>query len=492
MRRLHTIHRFGLVAALALALALCPGCATSGTVLNKATFGLVGDKQPDADRAVEKEARQAQEQQRKAEKRERNAAKKAAKQERKATNKAEKEASKAEGGGGLASKMTFGLVGGKSADEKAAKEAQQAEKQQRNAAKKAAKQQRKAAKKAEKEASKAEGGGGLASKMTFGLVGGKSADEKAAKEAQQAEKQQRNAAKKAAKQERKAAKKAEKEASKAEGGGGLASKMTFGLMGGKSADEKAAKEAQQAEKQQRKQAKRAEKQERKQAKKAEKEAEKAEGGHGLASKMTFGLIGGKTHEEKAAEEAKKAEKKEQKAAKRAELSPKERDKAEKKEAKQRAREEEREAKGLVAAVPKDLQKLAKSPFNTRVTTEESLTGAVFGVADRESYTVGDYGVCDLGDVRIAVKGMTFEGTWRTGRVVVDSTADEVFEGKSGKGNRRFSYSYKAGETSCTFGSVEFTIAHGVITIQGTEVPVGQGKRLVAVSGGQVLGPYVLE
>ena len=93
-------------------------------------------------------------------------------------------------------------------------------------------------------------------------------------------------------------------------------------------------------------------------------------------------------------------------------------------------------------------------------------------------------------MRIAVRGLTFQGTWHTARVVVDSTRKESFEGSSGIGNRRFTYVYENGVTKCTFGPVPFSISRNVLTIGGTDAPMDQGHWLVVVSAdGKVEGAY---
>ena len=521
--------RTSLVLILVCAIVLGPGCASTKNVMNKATFGLVGDSE---DKAPEKDAKRQAEAEKKADKKARKQQEKTEKQARKQ----EKEMAKAqaeqpdpsnEPKRGIMSKATFGLVGGESEENKAEKKEA---KRQAEADKKAAKQAKKEREKADKQARKQEEEmaktqaeqpdpsnepkRGIMSKATFGLVGGESEEKAAKKEAKRQAEEQEKADKRAAKEERKAQerekeeqKQAEKQARKEEAQvaeaqpepseqpdpsdepkRGLMSKATFGLVGGDSEDKTEKKEAKrQAEEQEKadKQARKEQEQADKQARKEEKKMAKAETDpadpsdepkRGLMSKLTFGLVGdgGESDANNTVEQEMPASTPEPPVPMAS-------------------------AQGDYDAQPEsalsnEARKLAKLPFETAVSYDSvSASGKQQAVASRSTYSKHDYGITDLGDVRIAVRDMTFSGGTRGGRVIVSSEDRAKASGSAGIGNESFSFEYEKGVTACTFGTIQFTIEMGVITIDGRSVPMGQGHKLVVADAqGNVEGVYDIE
>ncbi|GMV99019.1 MAG: hypothetical protein AMXMBFR84_01580 [Candidatus Hydrogenedentota bacterium] len=492
------------VVALVVAMGLA-GCASSGGMMNKATFGLVGEDDPNAE---------AEKEQRKAEKRAAEQAKKEEKQARKAEKQAAKEQ---EGGRSLTNRMTFGLVG---EDDAAAKEQKQAEKEakqqaerEREAEKRAQKQARKeekkqaeAEKKAQKQAAKqAETHEpaasadtesqedapkrGLMSKATFGLVGGKDPAEQEAKEQRKAEKKAAEEARKEEKRAAKEAKREEKQAAKAETEStdesateedkpkrSMLSKATFGLLGDGKDEEAPAAEMEPATESSAAQestepvatpestepvatpestepAAEGESAEPAEGEAAEEDAPKRP----LLSRMTFGLAGGDEEDWKAREET---------------------------EAQHQARQ------GAINALPRDAKKLGEGKFESSLVYEPNSAGRTMGIANRVTYSKHGYGITDLGNIRIAVEGMTFDGVWKSGGLVVDSTERGALSGSSGSGNRKFAYEYVNGTTTFTFGSVSFTVTQGMLDIGGQTASVKEGRKLVIVSqSGAVQGIY---
>jgi hypothetical protein len=511
----------------AIAVLVGPGCSTSKKVLNKATFGMVGAEEDDeAAAAAKAEAKEAKEQER-AEKKRRKEEKKAEERARKQAEKEEPEVYVSEGKDrSWANTLTFGLVGSKDPDEKARKQAAREAEQEEKRARKAEKQARKAEKEAEERERKE----------------AKRAEEEAKRQAKREQKAAEEAAKQAEREEEQASKEAEASRAEEQEGEkrGWASRLTFGLVGGKpeTEEERAQREAAEAEKKAEKEAARQAKRERKEAADAQKdipepdedmileadtvseeevaveeaapadavvsaeevepaeeavpeeepflerepEGEEEKPKRTLTSKLTFGLFGDKKGEDIPDDASAEAE-----------LSPKAARKAEKKEQKQLARAAEESRKEAIAALPAEVRKLGKLPFNTSVRDEEQWSGEMIRIADRESYSEDGYGICDVGDVRIAVEGMTFDGRWRTGRIVIDSSEEGEREGSSGIGNRRFTYKYSEGVSRCTFGSISFSIAECRLTIGGVDVPIGEGRHLVLVApDGNVSGSYVIE
>jgi len=495
--------RATLVLLLAASIVWGSGCASTKNVMNKATFGMVGGDSEE--KAVKKEAKRQAEEQKKAEKQARKERKRAEKQARDEEKRMAKAEQPEDSERGFMSKATLGLIGGDSEDKAAKKEAKRQEEEQ----KKAEKQARKEQKKAEKQARKQEeqiakeqtdrtertdpSDRSLLSKATSGLVSGDSEDKAAKKEAKrQAEEQ-----KKAEKQAQNEQKKAEKQARKQEeqiakeqtdqtdpSDRSFLSKATFGLVGDDSEEKTAKKEATRQEEEQKKAEKRAAKEQKKaeeQAREEEKKMAKAETDspdepkRGLMSKLTFGLVGGGENEE------------------------------------DQTVEQEMPASTPEPPVPmaatsgdydvqpesemtNDARKLAKLPFETAVSYDSmSASGKQQAVASRVTYSKHDYGITDLGDVRIAVRDMTFSGGTRGGRVIVSSEDRAKASGSAGIGNESFSFNYEKGVTACTFGTVQFTIELGVITIDGRSVPMGKGHKLVVVDPqGNVDGVYDIE
>jgi hypothetical protein len=498
---------------LAATIVVGPGCASTKNVMNKATFGLVGGDSEDE--AATKEAKQQAEEQKRAEKQANKEQERADKQARKQ----EKETAKAQGDEterGFMSKATFGLVGGGSEDKAAKKEA----KRQAEAEKKAEKQ----ARKQEKELAKAEADRtdetdpsdssasserGFMSKATFGLVGGGSEDKAAKKEAKRQSEEQKRAEKQAAKEEEKAQerareeqKRAEKQARKEEkqmaeaesdqadqadsstgGERSLMSKATFGLVGGDPEEKAEKKEAKRQAEEQEKAEKEARKQEKQMAKAESDQPDQAGSSEssdkpkrGLMSKLTFGLVGGD-----GSDDADRSVEQEMPASTPEPPVP-------------MAAAQSDYGVQPESEMSNDARKLAKLPFETALSYDSlSASGKQQAVASRSTYSKHNHGITDLGDVRIAVRNMTFSGGTRGGHVIVSSEDRAKASGSAGIGNETFKFDYERGVTVCTFGTLQFTIELGVITIDGRSVPMGQGHKLVIVDAqGNVEGVYGIE
>jgi hypothetical protein len=472
-------------------------------------------------------------------------------------------------------RITFGLVGGRDADEKAAaqageKEHAKAAKAEAKRAEKEARRQRELEKKQRKEterAARAEDTGerGWLNRMTFGLAGdgGDSAEKQAAK----AEKERARAAKAEAERAEKDAKRAEKVARKEEAEiareeyesqpssgekRGFLNRMTFGLVGegGKAtetsqepaaaAEEKRlAKEAEKQRKLEEKEKQKAEKLARKEERETRKEVETAAQDvsgekRSLMSRLTFGLVGGEKDSDAAAEvdpgiaedPAADAEHEEVVATAAEEREPataaeeKSRGEAEKRPLMSRLTfglvggEKELETQPvapeptpeqLAMAAPADARydvqpasamgaeerRLAALPFRTSVVYDSiSGTGKPQATASRETYSKNGYGITDLGDVRIAVRGMTFPDESRAAGVVISSDDRARAAGRGGIGNAAFAYEYERGVTTCTFGTIQFTISKAVISIAGKSVPIGRGRKLIVMDdNGGLIGAY---
>lgn len=513
-----------------------PGCSTTKNVMHKATFGLVGNEErPEADPGKEAKAeRKARERE---EKQQREAEKRALRDEEKARKAAEKEEKSQQADAkpkrGLMDRMTFGMVGGDNESDEAkeqekrakaeAKERKRTETEEKKRAEKAAKEEKEAEKRAAKqdaEQAKREGKEagekrGLMNRMTFGLAGAdKKTDEekeqekaakaeakeeaRAEKEAKKEQERQENEAKAAEKREVNEQKEAEKAAARAESDAeapaekrSMMSRMTFGLVGGgkkeKSDDEigpDSPAEAASVEAPQREvsESAAAAGPTTEPARTEDKPKEK----RGLMSRMTFGLVGGGEKKEMHDEMPAGGGAGGTSTAAQPALPPEQ----------------------LAMAAPTNLaydvqpasamgaeeRKLAKLPFKTMIDlSTKSSSGRPQATASRETYSRSGYGITDIGDVRIAVRDMTFNGESRAGGIVIASDDRAPAGGRSGIGNESFVFEYARGVTACTFGSVQFTISKSVINIGGKSIPLGQGKKLVVVDQqGNVLGAYAAE
>ncbi len=426
-----------LAAALIGAVALAPsGCLTTKSVANKATFGLVGDKQKIADEKAEKKQH---EQEKKQEKKDREQKAYADKQARKRA----REEAKAQ----------------QKADEKAARDAK---KQAKNESKPVAGEK---VAEAEPETTKRS----FWNKATFGLIGSSGAKAKESdqeSEEKSPSKEEKRAAKDAKKQEARDRKDAEKQAKQ-----------------DKKAQKKQAEADRKQAKKEEKAAKKAEKSDAQQPEEASTAAEQPKQKRTLLSRATFGLVGGKKVEKNEKEETEKSAPLENATSDTKEAAPVKTAKAT-----EPAVTTPEEPK---TPIPGEHRGIAHATFHTEVmTVGQTASGLPKVEVSRRTYSQSGYGITDLGDVRIAVKGMTFPGETRAAGVVVQSDERGVAAGKSGKGNESFAFEYGKGVTNCTFGKIKFTISKGVLNIDGHDVPIGKGRRLVVVDeNGKVAAVY---
>ncbi len=98
------------------------------------------------------------------------------------------------------------------------------------------------------------------------------------------------------------------------------------------------------------------------------------------------------------------------------------------------------------------------PFETSLSTD--------GVsASRRTYCNGNYGISDIGPLRIAVNDLTFSGKSSSESIKVRPS--RLFGGgggSTGTGNRRFTYTKEGDRTLCTFGGHEFSFVDGKMMI----------------------------
>lgn len=129
-------------------------------------------------------------------------------------------------------------------------------------------------------------------------------------------------------------------------------------------------------------------------------------------------------------------------------------------------------KRVYGNLTKEEAAIAQLPFSTALKDDGESAG-------RRTYCMNNYGITDIGDVRIAFKGLTFSGM-SSGSISLSTAPGRGGGGRTGSGNRRFEYNYGGGKTTCKFGGVSFSITGGVITIGGHKVAFGK-KTVVILS-----------
>ena len=106
------------------------------------------------------------------------------------------------------------------------------------------------------------------------------------------------------------------------------------------------------------------------------------------------------------------------------------------------------------------------------------------VSKRITYSIGDYGICEFGNVRLAVKGKPFSG--RSSGTLLLSTNSNAFSknsGRTGVGNRRFEHTAIPGGSSCKFAGLSFDIVNGKLKLLDASVSVNGKPTLIVVNAG---------
>ncbi|MFT5126620.1 MAG: hypothetical protein ACI8W8_000215 [Rhodothermales bacterium] len=124
-----------------------------------------------------------------------------------------------------------------------------------------------------------------------------------------------------------------------------------------------------------------------------------------------------------------------------------------------------------------INKLVHLPLNSEVSKEAD--GYISGT--RHTFCLMGIGVTDIGNIRIAIRGLRFDGN-SSGSVVISSSSPLGSSGSTGVGARRFTEEYKDGVTTCTFGGLEFTIEQGVLKLLDREFDIADSKPQVIIVG----------
>ena len=122
-------------------------------------------------------------------------------------------------------------------------------------------------------------------------------------------------------------------------------------------------------------------------------------------------------------------------------------------------------------------------------------------ASRRTYCHGNYGISDIGLLRIAVKDVVFSGTSSSSSIRVRSSTKwyrmllpsrwtskkASGSGATGTGARRFTYKYggKRGHTLCTFGGINFSFVDGQALFGNVAVSFKEPTTVFFSSEGQL-------
>ena len=120
--------------------------------------------------------------------------------------------------------------------------------------------------------------------------------------------------------------------------------------------------------------------------------------------------------------------------------------------------------------------LLLSPIPTNVPVRQ---GGV--LSNRVTYSVGNYGISEFGNVRLAVEGKPFSER-SSGSLLLDSKSNKVSKrfGVTGFGKRRFEYKGIMGGSSCKFGGLSFDLVHGKLRLLDDSFPVADKPTLIVV------------
>jgi hypothetical protein len=120
------------------------------------------------------------------------------------------------------------------------------------------------------------------------------------------------------------------------------------------------------------------------------------------------------------------------------------------------------------------------PFRTRLLKKGEC-------ASERSYPFRGFAICDIGDIRIAMRDREYLGEGACSYVPIDCTGEKEMKGShsgtSKEAGRKavtteFSMHYKDGETLCTFCGVRFVLRYKALIMQGKTVPFGRGKSVL--------------
>ncbi|MEM1108559.1 MAG: hypothetical protein AAGH99_07710 [Planctomycetota bacterium] len=129
-----------------------------------------------------------------------------------------------------------------------------------------------------------------------------------------------------------------------------------------------------------------------------------------------------------------------------------------------------------AKLERDRQAIVNLPFRMTINNEDGQTFAL-----RETYSTNNHLISDIGDVRIAITGITDTG-WSRDSILIDYVGPAGgFQSSTGVGLRRFETRLGESATLCSFGGVDFQFRNSELHIDGHVIPVnGNHPHIVFV------------
>ncbi|MGJ8655975.1 MAG: hypothetical protein ACSHX6_05935 [Akkermansiaceae bacterium] len=122
------------------------------------------------------------------------------------------------------------------------------------------------------------------------------------------------------------------------------------------------------------------------------------------------------------------------------------------------------------------QKLVEMPLKSKISTHRD--GQVVG--SRHTFSMGEYGVTDVGNLRIVIKNLPFSGSSKSSVVVKTDVKNSGRRGASGVGNRRFETFAIPGGSRCIFGGMEFQFTNSELHVGGEVIGVTGPPTLVLI------------
>ena len=123
-----------------------------------------------------------------------------------------------------------------------------------------------------------------------------------------------------------------------------------------------------------------------------------------------------------------------------------------------------------------LEDLETFPLKSAVSTHGSEV-----TSQRYIWSVGNYGVTDIGHLRLVFEDLPFSGSSSSSSLTLATTSTSGGgRGSSGVGKRQFQYESIPGGTRCRFGGATFQIVGGQLTLDGTTVDATGVPSLVLI------------
>lgn len=99
---------------------------------------------------------------------------------------------------------------------------------------------------------------------------------------------------------------------------------------------------------------------------------------------------------------------------------------------------------------------------------------------RHTFSVGSYGVTDVGNLRLAFEDLSFSGSSSGGVTLATDSTSSGGGGHTGVGNRRFEVNGIPHGSQCKFGGVTFKLVEGKLVFGGESIDATGQPSLVLI------------